>query len=130
LKQSPLDGDAWWLLATCLRKETKWTEAVDAYDSVIRLAAPARRDKARYRAGTILQEQLGNHPAAIPYLEKYVEGSPVTKPLRAEALVRLAQSYMKTGQNGRAAKFVDMVLKDHPDSPSFQKSKQLKEQLR
>lgn len=128
LQRYPKDADAWWLLATCRRKAGNWQGAVNAYDAVIRTAGTSRKDKARFRVATILQEKLGNHSKALTYLEAYLHTARFSKPLRAEALTRQAVSYLSVGQKTRAIRVLETVVADYGDSPVASKAKRLLQQ--
>ena len=128
LGRFPKDADAWWLLATCRRKAGDWQGAVDAYDSVIRTAGASRKDKARFRAATILQEKLGNHDKALGYLGAYLKNAGRTKPLRAEALIRQATSYLSVGQKKRAVSALKTVISDYGNSPAATRAERMLQQ--
>jgi TolA-binding protein len=128
LRRFPRDADAWWLLATCRRKAGDWPGAVDAYDAVIRTAGASRKDKARFRAATILQEKLGDHDKALEYLGAYLKNADRTKPLRAEALIRQATSYLSVGQRKRAVSALKTVILDHGNTPAATRAEHLLQQ--
>jgi tetratricopeptide (TPR) repeat protein len=128
LRRFPRDANAWWLLATCRRKAGDWPGAVDAYDSVIRNAGASRKDKARFRAATILQEKQGNHDKALEYLGAYLKNAGRTKPLRAEALIRQATSYLSMGQKKQAVSALKTVISDYGNTPAATRAKHMLQQ--
>jgi TolA-binding protein len=128
LRRFPRDADAWWLLATCRRKAGDWQGAVAAYDAVIRNAGASRKDKARFRAATILQEKLGNHDKALEYLGAYLKNAGRTKPLRAEALIRQAISHFSVGQKKQAVSALHTVISDYGNTAAAARAEHLLQQ--
>jgi cytochrome c-type biogenesis protein CcmH/NrfG len=113
LKRSPLDTTAWSLLADCERKSGRWGQSVAAYEKVIALAPAGERRRAKYRAAAILQDQLGDHGRAASFLEDYVKTSAGGDPVLAEAMVRLARSYLQLGRQTRAKQLLLQVTGEH-----------------
>jgi len=106
------DTAAWSLLADCRRKAGRWGGAVEAYRRVFQLAEPGEANRARFIAGTILQDRLGDPSAAAALYADYLS-SPSTKPLAAEALVRRARCLLSTGRRADAVELLERVVDLH-----------------
>lgn len=130
VRANPRDVEGWWLLSTCRRKSGKWVSAVNAYRKVIEYGDPGRADKARFRAAVILQEQLGRHQQAISLLTQYIENGARNRPLRAEAMVRLAESLLAIGQKTKAARILEETTQQYGQTPASDRARQILERVR
>lgn len=101
LARHPRDAEALVLLADCRRKAGRWRAAVSAYERLIETAAPSRANMARFQAGVLYQERLGEHAAAAQLFEGYLR-SASAKPLKSEAMLRLGKSLLALGRTQRA----------------------------
>ncbi|MCP4674252.1 MAG: tetratricopeptide repeat protein, partial [Deltaproteobacteria bacterium] len=120
----PRDHRAWSLLAHCLRKKGKWREAAAAYREVIAIAPEAQANRARFKAGVVLQDKLGRHREAIVTFDEYLEMAGA-KSLEVEAKIRLARSYSAIGDKGRARKILEDVVSHHGGAAGAAKAKQM-----
>jgi TolA-binding protein len=125
LAQKPQDGEAWSLLADCRRKNGDWSAAVQAYRKVVAFAPVHTANRARFRAAALLQEKLGAHREAIELLEAYINLSESDNALHAEALFRLAQSYLALGQNEKAMRLLEEIVSKHKGSPSATQARRI-----
>ncbi len=124
LAKNPSDHRAWSLLAHCLRKGGKWEQSVEAYYRVIALAPPAHANRARFKAGSLLQDRLRRHGQAVVLFEQYLS-STATRSLRVEAMLRLARSLRAVGSVGRAKSILTEVVDRHGGTAGAAKAKQL-----
>jgi tetratricopeptide (TPR) repeat protein len=128
LAAAPGDGEAWMLLADCRRNQGRWQEAVDAY----RRAAAVERDawkpnRARFLAGSLLQDRLGRQAEAGALFEEYLAHAGGGS-LRAEAMLRLAVCLRKTGDRERSRALLQEIVRDHPGTPSASRAAELIEE--
>ncbi len=128
LKQKPKDPDAWLLMADCQRKAGGWAQAVEAYRQVIAVAPLSRADLARFRAGAILQEKLGNHREAVKMFKAYLQSGDGKK-FRAEAMVRLGRSLLVLGRRGEASRTLEEVVELYGGNPAVIEARDLLESL-
>ncbi len=106
LKKSPMDYDAWWLLGDCYRKTRKWKEALASYEEVIQMAPEAIANRARFRAGVILQDRLGDPASAAKHFAKYLKrGQGAT--LAPEVMLRLAMTHQTLGNQAEAVRLLE-----------------------
>ena len=73
-----------------------------------------------FRAGAILQDQLGDHKAAATMFESYISRR---RPMRAEAMVRLSRSAAVLGQTARAEALLRQVLQNYSGNSAARKAK-------
>ena len=117
LESNPEDTVAWSLLADCRRKSFRWFDAVSAYLEVIDRSERSEADLARYKAGVILQDRLGEHRAAVRLFGEYLAGSG-DGPLAPDAMSRLAKSLIALGEVERARSLLERVVAEHHDLPA------------
>jgi ferric-dicitrate binding protein FerR (iron transport regulator) len=115
LTTNPSDTAAWSLLADCRRKSGRWSDAVTAYLELIDRAAGPEADLARYKAGVILQDRLGDHLAAARLFREYLDRSG-GGPLVPDAMVRRARSLIAIGEQRTAKSLLERVVREHQDS--------------
>jgi TolA-binding protein len=111
VKKRPKDGAAWSLLADCYRKTGEWQSALTALNEVESLGNSADVLRAQFRAGVILQDYVRDPAAAAKKLRSYVESK--DGPLKAEASVRLAVSYVALNKRADARVLLESVVRDH-----------------
>ncbi len=129
LKRHPLDTDAYSLLANCQRKAKKYSDAVNTYKNLIAIANVSQANRARFKAGVLLQEQMGDHFGAATIFEAYLstgKGSPL---LTAKAMVRLARSLISLKERSRAKYLLQQVITDHSGTSAAIKAREILEQL-
>ena len=114
LQGAAKDTRAWMLLGDCRRNAGKWKGAVEAYDEVAKLSSPLA-DRARFLAGSILQDRLGRHTEAADRFEAFL-ASGAGHALEAEAKLRLARALLSTGREARARKLLGKVVSTHGGS--------------
>jgi hypothetical protein len=102
------DSEALLLLADSQRKLRKWEQAVATYLKVVDSPDSPRANRARFLAGTIYQENLGQHTRAVQMFDAYLKAADGRTLLRFEAQYRLARSLIALGQKERAQR----VLRD------------------
>jgi hypothetical protein len=102
------DSEALLLLADSQRKLRKWKQAVATYLKVVDSPDAPRANRARFLAGTIYQENLGQHNRAVQMFDAYLKAADGQNLLRFEAQYRLARSLISIGQKERAQR----VLRD------------------
>jgi ferric-dicitrate binding protein FerR (iron transport regulator)/TolA-binding protein len=117
LQSQPGDTVAWSLLADCRRKSGRWSDAVSAYLEVIDRAGKSEADRARYKAGVILQERLGDHLAAARLFGEYLDGSGAGA-LAPDAVLRRARSLIAIGRGEEARALLERLVAEHPDVPA------------
>jgi TolA-binding protein len=108
------DVEALSLLADCYRKQTKWKAAVKVYRDIIEADAGAPAERARFQAASILQDELGDHAAAVPLLRAYIARRPPVRSLEAAARVRLAHSLEALGKQNAADQQLRTVVEEFP----------------
>lgn len=118
LAARPRDVDAWLLLADAHRKAERFAEAVEAHRRVIKLGDPATANQARFRAASVLQDQLRTPREVVPLLETYLKQGAALRPLEAAAMVRLARAYRDTYRVDDATELLRRVVSLHPDTPA------------
>jgi TolA-binding protein/anti-sigma factor RsiW len=128
LRTHPGDGRAWSLLADGRRKAGRWQSAVQAYRSVIENASAGEANRARFMAGTILQDRLGNHAAAADLFAEYAS-STGQSPLRAEAQVRRARCLIDLGRETEAVRLLENVIEKHAGTSAAIKARRLLDRL-
>jgi TolA-binding protein len=102
LAKAPNDSEALMLLANCRRKAGRWRAAVSAYERLIETAGSSRANMARFKAGVLYQERLGDHAVAAKMFEGYLRAGSAAKPLESEAMLRLGKSLLALGRTQRA----------------------------
>ncbi|MDJ0763270.1 MAG: tetratricopeptide repeat protein [Myxococcota bacterium] len=125
LKKHPRDAEAWSLLADCQRKAGNWKEAVTALNRVIGLVPPKAANPARYRAGVILQDNVGDHRRAIEMFEKYLRSENTSLTLRGKAMMRLALSQRALGELNAARKTLRTIAQEYKGTDLSNKATQL-----
>lgn len=129
LKRHPIDTDAMSLLADCLRKAGKHAASVATYKNIIAVAPSSQANRARFKAGVVMQENLGDHFGAAIIFEEYLatkKGSPL---LTAKAMVRLARSLIELRERDRARKLLDQVISNHSGTSAAIKAREILEQI-
>jgi len=125
LAQKPNDSGALVLLANCRRKVGRWRGAVTAYERLIRLAAPSRANMARFKAGVLYQERLGEHANAAELFEGYLRATSDCKPLESEAMLRLGKSLLALGRTKRAEAVLENTAARQDGSSASLKAREL-----
>ncbi len=130
LKSHSIDTEAMSLLADCRRKAGKYNDALETYKKLMMIAGEKQANRARFKAGVLMQEQLGNHYGAANLFEEYLasnQGSPL---LRAKATVRLARSLVALGEKARAKKLLDQVMRNHGGSSAAIQAREILDGLK
>jgi TolA-binding protein len=126
LETRPESAEAWSLLGDCRRKAGNWKLAIQAYEKVIALGPDsAGANRARYMAATIHQDELGRHAAATRLLQAYLEQARGFRPLEAEAMLRLAISFIELGKQERAGKLLRDVVARHAGTLAAVKARRI-----
>jgi TolA-binding protein len=110
LENNPVDTDAYSLLADCRRKAGKYHAAIEAYKKLTAIAGEYQANRARFKAGVLMQENLKNHLGAAAIFDEYLATGKGTPLLRAKATVRLAQSLIVLGETDRAKMLLRRVI--------------------
>ncbi len=118
VRRAPKDGAAWSLLADCRRKAGRFGPAVKAYRQASKVAEPSVANRARFMAASVLQDELGDHAAAVVLLRAYLAEGQALRPLEAAAEVRLARSLASLGRAEAARELLERVIERHPRSPA------------
>jgi len=124
LGSHPEDAAAWSLLADCRRKSGRWSDAVAAYLEVIDRASRSDADLARYKAGVILQDRLGDHVAAARLFGEYLDGSGGGA-LAPDAVLRRARSLVALGRRGEARELLERIVAEHPDLAAAESARRM-----
>lgn len=111
LKRHPRDAGAWGLLANCSRKRGDWQSALAAYEEIISVGSKREANRARFRAGAIMQDKMGNHRPAASLFETYIAGA--TGSMKAEAMLRLANAYDHMGRDTDARRLLREITREH-----------------
>lgn len=130
LKTHTIDTEAMSLLADCRRKAGKYNDALETYKNLVMIAGEKQANRARFKAGVLMQEQLGNHYGAATLFEQYLsynQGSPL---LRAKATVRLARSLVALGEKARAKKLLEQVVRRHGGSSAAIQAREILDSLK
>ena len=125
LAQKTNDSEALVLLANCRRKAGKWRASATAYERLIRVAAPSRANMARFKAGVLYQERLGEHANAAELFEGYLRATSDRKPLESEAMLRLGKSLLALGRTRRAEAVLKETAARQDGSPASLKAREL-----
>ncbi len=128
LKARPADTAAWSLLADCRRKSGRYSDAVAAYLELIDHATGSEADLARYKAGVILQDRLGDHVAAARLFGEVLGGSGGDA-LAPDAMVRAARSHAALGQTEQARTLLEQVLDRYAGHHAAGAARRLLEQM-
>jgi hypothetical protein len=129
LDQVPGDTESQMLLADCLKKMQRWDEAVAQYGQVIESAGPRTASRARFVAAVVLQDRLGDHAQAADLLERYLEQETGQRPLRAEAMLRLARARLARGQQEQAVELLKTVISQHQGTTIAIRARKLLDQV-
>jgi hypothetical protein len=113
LAKNPRDMAARQLLAASQRKSGRPKEALKTYKKIIADGSPREQNRARFRAGVILQDQLGQHEAAISMFDAYLAETADRRTNAAEARMRLAKSHEAKGNLTRYEQILRVVVKEH-----------------
>lgn len=100
------DATAWSLLGDCLRKASRWTDAVTAYRQVLRTGKGPELERARFLATSVLQDRLHDPRGVITLLDGYDS----THLMAPEATVRLARAWLEVGDKARAERLLQTVV--------------------
>ena len=82
-------------------------------------------NRARFMAASVLQDELGEHNAAVAMLRAYLAEGQALRPLEAAAQVRLARSLRRLGKLDAAREVLGAVLEQHPGTPAAADAKRL-----
>lgn len=116
LSGRPLDTEAYSLLADCRRKAGKYAQAVEIYKKLTAIAGEYQANRARFKAGVLMQEKLKNHLGAAAIFDEYLATGKGTPLLRAKAAIRLAGSLIELGEVERAGKLLRRIADDYSGS--------------
>jgi ferric-dicitrate binding protein FerR (iron transport regulator) len=122
------DTTAWSLLADCRRKSGRYSDAVAAYLELIDHAAGSEANLARYKAGVILQDRLGDHVAAVRVFGEFLRGSGGDA-LVPDAMLRAARSHAALGQDVPARALLERVVDQHAQHQAAAEARRLLEKL-
>jgi TolA-binding protein len=129
LKQHPLDTEAHSLLADCQRKAGKFSDAVETYKNLIAIGSVSQANRARFKAGVLLQEKLRDHFGAASIFEEYLAAGNSSPLLKAKALVRLARSLIALNEKHRAKMLLERVISDHSGTSAAINAREILEQI-
>jgi len=121
------DAEALVLLADCCRKAGKYRSAAAAYKRLIEAAGPSRANMARFRAGVLYQEKLGEHATAAKMFKDYLNASMKYKPLEAETMLRLSKSLLALKRVRQAEEILKKTAARQDGSPATLKARELLE---
>jgi TolA-binding protein len=124
---SPTDAAAWSLLADCHRKRGRYRDAVEAYRRIVAHGSDAEANRARFKAGVLLQEQLGRHQQAAQLFFDYRRSAGGS--LRAEAGLRLARSLIRLDRLEEAGRVLEEIVTRHAGSPGARQASEMLEGL-
>jgi TolA-binding protein len=127
LESHPEDVAAWSLLADCRRKSGRWSDAVAAYLEVIDRGGRSEADRARYKAGVILQDRLGDHVAAARLFGEYLDGASGGA-LKPDAMLRRARSLVALGRGGEAKSLLERIVAAYPDLAAAESARRMLEE--
>ena len=116
IQTHPVDTDAYSLLADCRRKAGKYVEAIETYKKLTAIAGEHQANRARFKAGVLMQENLKNHLGAAAIFDEYLATGKGTPLLRAKATVRLARSLIVLGETDRARMLLRQVIDGYSGS--------------
>jgi ferric-dicitrate binding protein FerR (iron transport regulator) len=125
LARKPSDAEALVLLASCRRKAGKWRAAASTFERLIQVAGPSRANMARFKAGVIYQERLGEHASAAKLFDGYLRAGSGPKPLEPEALLRLGRSLLALGRTERAKAVLQQLAGRQDGNPATLKAREL-----
>lgn len=123
LQKKPKEAAAWSLLADCNRKAAKWSDAVKALSKVEATGSFEDAQRARFRAGVILQDKLNLHEEACRKFDMYLTDSKGT--VKAEAMLRLAISKNACGKKAEANFILNNIVKEHRGTVAAEKAQKM-----
>ncbi len=129
LAKTPDDTATLALLAVCQRKSGHPRQAVQTLKQVIEVASPAERNRARFKAGVILQDQLGRDAEAVVLFDDYLEDRNDKRANDAEARIRLAKSLKRCGDLKRYEQVLRKVVALHGGTEAAEQAGRELEQL-
>lgn len=129
LAKNPNDSEALALLANCYRKAGRWRAAASAYERLIETAAPSRANMARFRAGVLYQERLGEHATAAELFDGYLKATSARKPLESEAMLRLGRSLLALGRTKRAEAVLKETAARQDGNPASLKAREMLKEI-
>jgi len=125
LGKFPDDVRAWGLLASCRRKAGNYDGAVAAYREVMDRSGPSGSNRARFMAGALLQEKLGNHRKAASLFKDYLKQDKRYRPLEAEALFRRAKCLLALGRKAQAEQLLSRIVDQHAGTTEAVRARRL-----
>lgn len=129
LRARPRSGELWMLLGDCRRKSGNPKQAVQAYRQAIAHSGARPANRARFAAASLLQDRLGDASGAARLLEKYLAQPKSSKPLEAEAMIRLARALYARGSLARAQKICENILAKYRSDATAKQAHRLLEKI-
>ena len=130
LASTPGDIATLKLFAVCERKSGRPERAVEIYRRIINSGAPGEQNLARFKAGIILQDQLGRQGEAAHLFETYLQTPPAMRSNTVEARMRLARSYKTTNRHGEYKQMLETIVREHGGTEAAVKAAKSLEALR
>lgn len=122
LKNSPKESATLELLAIKQHRSGNPQKAVSTYEEIIRYGSPIEKNRARFRAGSILQDRLNNHPKAIRMFQAYLNDPDVRQKNAAEVKLRMAKSYQKMGNMQKYRQILRRIVEEHGGTEAAEKA--------
>ncbi len=125
LETHPEDADSALLLADVLRKDGRAGEAVEV---CVQVGGP-RRAEARYRAGVLLQDRIGDPVRAAEMFGDALDGGGLGA-LVPDARRRLGLALLAAGELETARAVLESVVSEHPGSSAAVDARRVLSELR
>ena len=126
LQLNPHNAAAWSLLGDCRRKQAKWGDALGAYREVINKGNASQSNRARYLAGVLAQDNLGDHERAEALFEAYLSQVSDGQSDNA-AMMRLAISKIALGKRADARRLLNNIVASTRDDTVRRRAERLLE---
>lgn len=122
LRNHPRDPTALELLAIAERKSGQPEKAVSTYRQIIAHGSALERNRARFRAGIILQDRLYDHAGAISMFRACLAEAGVCRSNAAEVKLRLARSLHQNGELEQYERVLRRIVEEHGGTAAAEKA--------
>ncbi len=124
LVRKPNDVEALNLTADCMRKLGEYKEALNAYSKIIQVGSAVEKNRARFRAGAVLQDRMNKPLEAAKFFEEYLSKPSELRPNTVEARMRLANCMQSAGRDRQYRELLALIVKEHGGTDAAKKAKQ------
>ena len=129
LKNNPRESATLELLAIQQHRSGHPEAAVSTYEDIIKYGSPIEKSRARFRAGSILQDRLNAHAKALRMFQAYLDDPQSTRKNAAEVKLRMAKSYQKMGNTEKLRQVLKRIVEEHGGTSAAEKAGQALKRL-